>query len=327
MKRKAPTVRARSQKVIERDILTSHSPNSLRNRSEHDVCGACLLPVESDEQVGLVENCCHIFHFDCVDRWSQTENTCPQCKVRFFWLASYSPSGKRESLRKVDRKDQEGEDDEAYEDISVCERCKEVGDESQLLLCDGMHGTCNSSYHIQCVGLTAVPRGSWFCPDCTERGFDVDSKGLRGKAKGEAASTARASNANTIPPEALSAKEASSSSSVEPLRAAIVSAAAEAVAETRRRITREGRGRGLPSQLRLNALACVTPAVEVPTFDLSVQRPASATGSGSGTEGVFASFVQKRRAKLAASASSSDPSTSFITLNPTYENDFMGSKA
>ena len=49
---------------------------------------ACLLPIEATEKVGAVENCTHIFHFGCVEKWSQTENSCPQCKVRFFWMAA-----------------------------------------------------------------------------------------------------------------------------------------------------------------------------------------------------------------------------------------------
>merc|ERR1712194_786800 len=108
-----------------------------------EVCGACLLPVEgSNVKIGLIDNCAHVFHFECAERWSKTENSCPQCKQRFFLLAAYSSNGKRLSLSQVQRRDQEGQDDDGFEEMQTCEECKEVGDERTLLLCDGMNGTC-----------------------------------------------------------------------------------------------------------------------------------------------------------------------------------------
>eukprot|EP00933_Yihiella_yeosuensis_P038131 TRINITY_DN3208_c0_g2_i1.p1 TRINITY_DN3208_c0_g2~~TRINITY_DN3208_c0_g2_i1.p1 ORF type:complete len:349 (-),score=68.74 TRINITY_DN3208_c0_g2_i1:135-1181(-) len=341
-KRKQPSARARSQKVIERDVLTTSAPSFWRPQgSQENICGACLLPVEPDAKVGLIDNCQHIFHFDCVSTWSKTENSCPQCKQRFFWLASYSSKGKRASLEKVERKDQEGEEDPEYEDVQVCEHCKEVGDESRLLLCDGMNGTCNAPYHIECVGLTDVPKGSWFCPDCVERGFDTDSRGRRGTGQRLRVNPPEASSASVdaddvdtpsegsrLPPPSNDAEvesigaSAPTPESIESLRAELTSAAAEAVA-SRRRI--RGRGQQVPSQLRLNSLACVTPAVEVPSFQ--APAPTAAASSDGDRGGIFASFVQRRRAQRAASGAGADSSSSFIKLNPTYEDDFMGGKA
>ncbi|CAE8730338.1 unnamed protein product, partial [Polarella glacialis] len=354
-KRKAPACRARAQKVIERDVLTESVPDFARCRGDGEVCGACLLQVEADAQVGLVDNCRHVFHYECVDRWSQTENTCPQCKLRFFWLAAYCPGGQRKSLRKVERKDQEGQEDDGFEDISICEKCKEVGDEGELLLCDGMHGTCNATFHFACVGLTCVPHRSWFCPDCVDRGFDTDARGVRGKARITPSPTQEES---TPLPRTSSASSGSGSFAAEPPSApqgpAFATAIGGAVAEkqavagssdaepcvarlrselqaaavsnmTRGRPSDRGRGRGrsqgLPSQLRLSALACVTPAVEVPTFQATA---AQAGGEGGAREGLFASFVQRRRARTAAQG---DSSSSFIKLSPTYEDDFMGGQA
>merc|ERR1712072_919102 len=59
--------------------------------------------------------------------------------------------------------------------------CDEVGDEGKLLLCDGMYGTCNAAYHTYCVGLTAIPRGHWYCPNCVQRKLDKPARALKRK--------------------------------------------------------------------------------------------------------------------------------------------------
>ncbi|PAN50166.1 hypothetical protein PAHAL_9G502900 [Panicum hallii] len=49
-----------------------------------------------------------------------------------------------------------------YSDLesdSICSVCHDGG---EILLCDN----CPSSYHHDCVGLEAIPEGSWYCPSC-----------------------------------------------------------------------------------------------------------------------------------------------------------------
>lgn len=317
------------------------------------MCGACLLPIDSHAKVGVLDNCTHIFHHECADRWSQTENTCPQCKVRFFWLAAYGSSGKRVSLVKVESKDQEEQEDAQFEEITVCEKCKEVGDESQLLLCDGMNGTCNAPFHYTCVGLSCVPRGAWFCPDCVERGFDTDAVGRRGPDSAVASSSTRATQdvcepeeasapsgldssprVSRTPPPSMEAvtpqpsqgsrgRRATTAAAAEDEQPAAASSASPAgsssgpVTGEKRSSGAPLRRRALPSQLRLSALACVTPAVEVPSFQRPAATSCSTGDSGEQPAGLFASFAQRRRARQRAA----DSAASFITLNPTYEDD------
>mmetsp|Transcript_48052 Transcript_48052/g.107883 ORF Transcript_48052/g.107883 Transcript_48052/m.107883 type:complete len:335 (+) Transcript_48052:29-1033(+) len=321
--------RPRTQAVVERDFLPpnflSQAWSKRRGEGEDAICGACLLGVESDTQVGLVDNCSHIFHFECVERWAQTENTCPQCKVRFFWLAAYRPTGKRTSLKRVERRDQEPDDEDSREEVYTCEKCKEVGDENALLLCDGMHGTCNACFHFTCVGLTEVPRGSWFCPDCADRGFDIDAKGNRGKRPAE----------DDMPGEGLEINSAASSATSFPDQAGIggTSVASDAPAlpdETsasgqgaRRRRMPARAGGPLPPQLRLSSLACVTPAVSTPGF----RAMSSSTGLGLEAEpaGLFASFAQRRKARRTEAVKPDSSGQSFINLEPVYQDDFIGS--
>lgn len=112
--------RAPTKKIVERDILTD--PRALIGERSHrpdDVCGACLMPISNEAQVGLVDRCAHVFHYDCVEKWAKRENSCPQCKQRFIWLASYSPNGDRTSLTRVKKRNQEFSEEEEDEDEEV----------------------------------------------------------------------------------------------------------------------------------------------------------------------------------------------------------------
>ena len=42
--------------------------------------------------------------------------------------------------------------------------CRICGQGGTLLCCDG----CPAAYRLECLGLTRVPKGDWFCPSCTE---------------------------------------------------------------------------------------------------------------------------------------------------------------
>lgn len=51
-----------------------------------------------------------------------------------------------------------------------CIICKESTfeddcDGKRVLLCDG----CNAETHLDCVGLTSIPKGAWYCPPCKQR--------------------------------------------------------------------------------------------------------------------------------------------------------------
>ncbi|CEL99871.1 unnamed protein product [Vitrella brassicaformis CCMP3155] len=72
-------------------------------------------------------------------------------------------SGRR-GRRRVNTDDIE-EAGSASDDSVRCWECGKGDDEQLLLLCD--NGGCSAAYHTYCVQLTAVPKGKWFCPECT----------------------------------------------------------------------------------------------------------------------------------------------------------------
>lgn len=50
---------------------------------ESKKCCICLeIPKKSD--LAQLDGCSHTYCFDCIDQWAQRENTCPQCKKKFF---------------------------------------------------------------------------------------------------------------------------------------------------------------------------------------------------------------------------------------------------
>lgn len=64
-----------------------------RFKSKAKTCSICLSSIEKQVKIqkrnpvtfvqGLLDCCQHEFCFACIEKWSQTENTCPMCKQRF----------------------------------------------------------------------------------------------------------------------------------------------------------------------------------------------------------------------------------------------------
>ena len=83
----------------------------------------------------------------------------------------------------------EEEDDEADESADeggeVCEVCRTGGD---LIVCDGgdNDGGCGRAFHLECIGLRALPEGDWICKECAGGlGFEVGIEGHEWKGGGE----------------------------------------------------------------------------------------------------------------------------------------------
>jgi len=57
-------------------------PSSSSCTEENHSCSICL-DVPSRMDVTTLNNCEHLFCFECIDQWAERENTCPLCKVRF----------------------------------------------------------------------------------------------------------------------------------------------------------------------------------------------------------------------------------------------------
>lgn len=154
------------------------------------VCGACLLALFSQDTdfIGAPAGCPHLYHWDCLNNWAQMQNSCPQCKQRFRFAAKYDASSRDlvdcVKFRKRDRvvTDDGAEDDDVL--VELCEKCNEPGNDSEMILCDGMDFTCNALFHYICVGFSKVPDGLWFCDSCIQKGYipeEIKKKSKRAK--------------------------------------------------------------------------------------------------------------------------------------------------
>ncbi|MCO5612680.1 hypothetical protein L7F22_066949 [Adiantum nelumboides] len=60
-----------------------------------------------------------------------------------------------------DEEDEEDDDDDGIDwHDDVCRVCRDGG---ELLMCDG----CSSSFHSVCLHLRSIPKGKWYCSECT----------------------------------------------------------------------------------------------------------------------------------------------------------------
>eukprot|EP00746_Dinoflagellata_sp_MGD_P144386 gnl/MRDRNA2_/MRDRNA2_77126_c0_seq2.p1 gnl/MRDRNA2_/MRDRNA2_77126_c0~~gnl/MRDRNA2_/MRDRNA2_77126_c0_seq2.p1 ORF type:complete len:344 (+),score=72.71 gnl/MRDRNA2_/MRDRNA2_77126_c0_seq2:28-1032(+) len=298
---------------------------SLYNAKEFN-CGACLLAIDRKDEVSFIDACSHAFHDECIFRWSKKENTCPQCKQRFAWRASYKRNGKRTTLAKVRTIDQEEEELEEFEELQFCEICMEVGDESVLILCDGIRGTCNTAFHTTCLGLKKVPPAPWFCPDCTQRGFDVDTHGRRGKRRSLSSSSSKAvspmKRGSLYPsktPKQTPSLPSSGSQSSSQSSALTSSARSQHMRQSQRRF------------LRMAPMRSKSKGASVPVAKAHAMKAKACSSQGSSAQGgakresLFSRFVRKRQKKVGRTEKSNS-GNKFIKLKPTYETDFFAKK-
>lgn len=47
-------------------------------------CSVCLSPIDNTVNTKTTDRCQHTFHRECLDRWLETHNTCPECRVVLF---------------------------------------------------------------------------------------------------------------------------------------------------------------------------------------------------------------------------------------------------
>lgn len=151
-------------------------------------CIICTDIVENGEQ-GVLDTCDHRYHYECIMRWSKISNKCPICKriVSVVQRRQWTEAGAEEVVHEEHIPVPENliEEHIAVEWVPTvrgtmvpsyngytreeldadCYVCRDGGDPSMLLLCDGR---CGRGAHCHCVGLDCIPEGEWFCYECEE---------------------------------------------------------------------------------------------------------------------------------------------------------------
>ncbi|XP_074279833.1 brassinosteroid-responsive RING protein 1-like [Silene latifolia] len=71
--------------VLTRELLTLVKLSDVEEREECCECSVCLSDVRKDDVIRLLDNCKHVFHKDCLDRWMDLDHhTCPLCRTPFL---------------------------------------------------------------------------------------------------------------------------------------------------------------------------------------------------------------------------------------------------
>ncbi|KEP63447.1 UNVERIFIED_CONTAM: PHD-finger domain-containing protein [Hammondia hammondi] len=183
-----PAASSSSPPSVRRRRLSRMTPSALSSRDSTASSTQSPLPL------GLISGCSHVFHHVCIEKWCTRENSCPQCKCRFSWLASYSRTGKREAVTRVRKLDQAAAYTE-YDTMSasqllgtlhrdwICPACGQTvrQDNRDFLVCEEQ--SCGDRYHRACCLLSpehadiSLP---WICVDCRESGRPcIDCEGRR----------------------------------------------------------------------------------------------------------------------------------------------------
>ncbi|KAJ5256952.1 hypothetical protein N7478_013056 [Penicillium angulare] len=164
----------------------------------HDDATTVKVEGLEEEDVGQIAQllpCGHILHDNCLKPWVERANSCPICRRSFNMVElSDRPGGPVVSSYAVQDRVQVAEidpsmmieyADDDIADYQPCTICGEADNEDVLLLCDG----CDMPSHSYCVGLDAVPSGSWYCSAC-------ESSRVAGRAETSNARSAAGSPAN-----------------------------------------------------------------------------------------------------------------------------------
>ena len=119
----SPKAQTRSRKRCrssspDRKKAAEESPTEKKGDGDHnsadDNCCICL-DKPSDHELSQIDGCIHPYCFSCIEKWSERENSCPQCKSRFSKIERVHKLKKRrangntpikENVKKVKTRDQ-----------------------------------------------------------------------------------------------------------------------------------------------------------------------------------------------------------------------------
>ncbi|CAF3956905.1 unnamed protein product [Rotaria sp. Silwood2] len=110
----------------------SKPSTSISMNSHSSICHTCKLPQdEHDEELVTCTSCQHNFHPTCLE----ANNDMLTIIKTYPWQCI---------------------------DCKSCAKCNKTHDEANMMFCD----RCDRGYHTYCVGLEAIPDGSWQCSVC-----------------------------------------------------------------------------------------------------------------------------------------------------------------
>ena len=96
--KRGPTKRAMLKKPppssASPDAKPKAVPKDSKPSTEGTTCTICMCEPERSE-IATIDGCKHIYCFSCISQWSERENTCPLCKVRFGKIKRVHPQRRK----------------------------------------------------------------------------------------------------------------------------------------------------------------------------------------------------------------------------------------
>ncbi|KAI1149415.1 hypothetical protein F4825DRAFT_464115 [Nemania diffusa] len=158
---------------------SSHSDDDHVNNDNLTITTSSPGIDDNNNKIAVIQVCGHVLHDSCLREWTGKANSCPICRQAFHLVNVYDRvGGTLISSYKVEDKKQVAEFDpqawldenpEEEEEVRPCPICNSADNEDVLLLCD----SCDAPYHTYCVGLDTVPRGHWFCLECSQEACEL----------------------------------------------------------------------------------------------------------------------------------------------------------
>ena len=90
-------------------------------------------------------------------------NTCPVCGIKFNQVITNDIIYKEIMYVPDVKQSIDSQLEYIYNNLK-CDMCQNDNNDECLLLCDGVN--CDIAIHTYCIGLNAVPNGSWYCHKC-----------------------------------------------------------------------------------------------------------------------------------------------------------------
>ena len=96
------------------EVASKEGQPAAKLKTDWDECSdtgsCCICMCDPDEgERSSIDGCDHIFCFECIEKWSERENSCPLCKVRFNRITRVDKTKKKKGqkgTKKVKQRDQ-----------------------------------------------------------------------------------------------------------------------------------------------------------------------------------------------------------------------------
>lgn len=168
------------------------------NQIKEEECTICLEVINGQSVLGIVENCRHYYHQQCIIQWSSQSNSCPTCRELFYKINVHDHTGLVRSIQVRDKllpndaindiptefiipanrpvsgtSSRFNEVDSTAESqrFGICSICSSSDYRTSLTRNLFTCQACESKFHQNCLGISSLNEiddedSTWCCPIC-----------------------------------------------------------------------------------------------------------------------------------------------------------------